>query len=135
MRGHASALGWFKLALEAQRRKIGHLLDRLQGFGGPQGLKPSLLHKFFGMLTQIASERDEEIRILKRIEDAEEQHQALRRSHRLDRAGQSPQFHKPSAQSEDAPAPQRRSGLLWLLTLMALFGGNKGKNVNEPRPD
>lgn len=126
MSDEESEISWLSELISVQRRRIGDLLGKLGRYVNLSGLKPTLLARLFDMLQQVGPAKEKEANLFSRIEALEKLHHA-RRKQRLLAHAEAPRPTDEPVLWEDAPAPPRKNGILYLLWY-ALFMGNNPKN-------
>ena len=112
--------GWLTEALNHKGNRIAFLLRRLAGLGAPNSMPPALFNKFRILLDQIAIERENEVRILNRIEAVEQQHRYRLANHQLEQAALAHNDNRYDGDLGEHP-DRPQLGLLGFLVLWYLF--------------
>lgn len=113
-------LAWLTARIAEQKRRIEQLLTQMRGltlYTSLEKMPPPILSKFFSLLGQVAEERNEEIRLLGRIEEIEAQHK-FRRTHRqLEKATLEERMDAPAPDSQNKNEPPKSERLWWTFLL------------------
>lgn len=78
-----SRLGWLSASLSTQKHKVMKLLSQISDLGGMRADKPILFQKFLNLMDQVATAKDEEVRILSYIDAIEQKHRFRRKEGKL----------------------------------------------------
>lgn len=112
LRQEYTNVGGLRAFLTSNKSRIKSIMNEVMGLGVPGLMKPDVFRKFLELLADVATEQEEENRLISQIEEVESLHRLNRSNHYLEQASLAYEP-KPAANGNETEEQERRRFELW----------------------